>query len=112
MIRSSIQDLTKCASFFIILILLVQLSGCRFYKVNSLILNHKTGSQNIETMQKYFLVYARGSIYVLEDITSDSTSISGNIVKPSKIIYYYPGRPKDYQKEQESILQEVHIYSS
>ena len=104
----------KLFSYFFITLLLLHTIGCNYYQVN------RTDSQGLvnlfkmDELQKRYIIHQGDAVYTIQDISADSTKISGTLTATDEDDFYYKkdeNKKKKYKKSKEgNILYEVHIY--
>lgn len=100
----------KNISYFLMILMLFQTVGCKYYKVESTPSNEYVSIHNIGEIHKFFIVHAGENLYALKKITADAIKITGNIEKAHDSIYYSEERKYRYKSAERNILNEIHIY--
>jgi hypothetical protein len=100
----------KRISYFLIALILFYSYGCNYFKVKNLTPNDIVSIRDIGEMHKYFLVHSESEIFSLNEISIDTTSISGRLSTKTGYVYYSEGRKYRMNKTENGILNEVHIY--
>ncbi len=102
--------LKKIFAAFLILLMLIHAVGCKYYKVKPAEKSEYEQIMSMGEIHKYFIVHAGTQMYVLNDIKTTKTDISGNLTTPQENIFYNEQRKKRIKKGESNIVNEVHIY--
>ena len=102
----------RSISYFLILLTLFYTQGCHYFKVKSVTDGQISNINDIGNIYKYFVVHSGSDVFALKNISIDSLNISGYLQLTNENVFYFEGHRYRYRQEEQSIINEVHIYLS
>lgn len=104
----------KNISIFLIFLMISYTTSCSYYKVKEVDPYDVPSIKNIGQVYKTMVVHYGDETFLLQDITVDSLSLTGQLTKATTSDFYYDEANKNerFKKKEREILQEVHFYIS
>lgn len=102
----------KGASWFLIIVMMLQMTSCSYYQVKTLTRHDIGGTRGYDLGEKKWIIHAGDETYLLTEPRIDSSFLSGNLIKMDTAFYFYKenNTVKRYRSSEKEITKEVHVY--